>query len=81
MRRSLYRQIEHSLDIWSSKVTAASIQAPKSFTTGEGLMFSPNRMTGGKDKFCVSCGTPLCDLAEITVEVRNGISDVGRRKC
>ena len=33
MRRSLYRQLEDSLDIWSSKVTVVSIQTPKSFTT------------------------------------------------
>ena len=58
MRRRSYRQLEDSLDTWSSKVTVESIQTPKSFTTGEGLMFVPNRMTGGKDKFCVSCGTP-----------------------
>ena len=31
---------------------------PKSFTTGEGLMFVPSRMTEGKDKFRVSCGMP-----------------------
>ena len=30
----------------------------KSFTRGEGLMFFPNRQTGGKDKIRVSCGTP-----------------------
>ena len=30
----------------------------KSFTTGEGLMFFPNRKTGGKDKLQVSCGKP-----------------------
>ena len=58
MRRRSYRQLEDSLDTWSAKVTKESIQTPKSFTTGEGLMFVPNRMTGGKDKFLVSCGTP-----------------------
>ena len=35
-----------------------SNQIPKSFTTGDVLMFFPNRKTGGKDKFRVSCGTP-----------------------
>ena len=58
MRCRSYRQLEDSLDTWSSKVAVESIQPSKSFTTGEGLMFVPNRMTGGKDKFCVSCGTP-----------------------
>ena len=58
MQRSLYRQLEDSLDIWLSKITTVSIETPKSFTTGEGLMFFPNRTTGGKNKFHVSCGTP-----------------------
>ena len=58
IRRILYRQLEDSLNTWSSKVTAESIQTPKSFTTGEGLIFFPNRATWGRDKFRVSCGTP-----------------------
>lgn len=58
IRCSLYKQLEDSLDIWLPKVTAVSIQTPKSFTTGEGLMFFPNSRTGGKDKFHVNCGTP-----------------------
>ena len=57
MRRSLYRQLEGSLDIWLLKVTAVSIQTPKSFTTGAGLMFFPNRTIGGRDRLRVSCGT------------------------
>ena len=36
MRRSLYRQLEDSLEIWSSKVTAVSTPTPKSFTTAKG---------------------------------------------
>ena len=54
MRRRLYRQLEDSLDIWSSKVTAESIQTP-SLCTGKSLMVFPNRTTGGKDTFRVSC--------------------------
>ena len=58
MRRSLYRQLEDSLVIWSLKVTAVSIQTPKSFTTVAGLMFFPNRTIGDRDSLRVSCGTP-----------------------
>ena len=42
-----------------SYITAESIQTPKSFKTGEGLMFFSNRTAGGKDKFRVSCGQEL----------------------
>ena len=59
MQSTLYRQLVDSLAIESSKVTAESIQTPKSFKTGEGLMFFSNRTAGGKDKFRFSCGQEL----------------------
>ena len=61
MRRSLYRQLEDSLDIIMVVKGYGSVdrtQTPKSFTTAEGLMFFPIRTTGGKDKLRVSYGTP-----------------------